>query len=84
MNRSFPRLILLVLVIAICVGFYQGWVTLSSHNPDGGNHKLNVDLTVDQDKIRQDANAVQQETNELIRKATGPVAEPNNSNLPNR
>ena len=83
MNRSFPRLILLILVIAIIVGFYRGWVTLTSSNPDGGNHKLNVDLTVDQDKIRHDANAVQQETNELLRKATGPVVEPSPARLPN-
>jgi hypothetical protein len=66
--------VLLVLVVGVvAVGFYRGWFSLSSRSPDAGSNKVNVNLTVDRDKIQEDAGAVKKTTTELVGKATGPA-----------
>jgi hypothetical protein len=66
---------LLVLVIGVVgVGFYRSWFTLSSPGPDTGPNKVNVNLTLDGDKMQEDASAVQKKTSELVRKVTEPAA----------
>ena len=57
-----------LIVLAVCVvgvGFYRGWFVLSSHSSDTGSHKIDVNLTVDQDKIKQDGEKVKDKTKEL-------------------
>ena len=64
------RLLAVVVVLALLViglGFYRGWFALSSSDPDNGSNKVNVNLTVDQDKMQEDAEAVQNKA----RDATG-------------
>jgi hypothetical protein len=68
------RLIAVVIVLALIVvgvGFYRGWFALSSSSADQGSNKVNVNLTVDRDKMQEDARAVQSKTAEL----TGTVTE---------
>jgi len=50
-----------LVVLALCVvgvGFYQGWFVLT--NPDSGeeSNKVNVNLTMDPDKAKEDAEAL--------------------------
>jgi len=62
------RLCWTVIVLAICVvgvGFYRGWFVVSSHPRETGSHKLDVNLTVDPDKMKEDAEAVKGKTKEL-------------------
>ncbi len=57
-----------LIVLAVCVvglGFYRGWFVLSSHSRDTGSHKVDVNLTVDQDKMKQDGEKVREKTKEL-------------------
>ena len=57
-----------VIVMALCViglGFYRGWFVLSSHNRDTGSHKVDVNLTVDPDKMKQDGETVKEKVTEL-------------------
>lgn len=70
MNRTIIT-VLLVLVAVVAIGFYRGWFTLSSHSPDAGTNKVNVNLTVDRGKMQADAEAVKNKATQLA----GNVAE---------
>ena len=63
MNRFYLWLIVLV-VIAVGVGFYRGWVTMSSGRQAESN-KVNVNLTVDPDKVKQDVETVKEKARDL-------------------
>ena len=56
MNRIYSWLIVIA-VLVICLGFYRGWFTLWSGRDVIGN-KVNVNLTVDPDKVKQDVDTV--------------------------
>lgn len=63
------RIIKVVLVLALCVavlGFYRGWFSLSSYGRDAQNDKINVSLTVDPEKMKEDVEKVKE-------KATAPT-----------
>jgi peptidoglycan hydrolase CwlO-like protein len=69
MRRSSITVVLVLLVCAIAIGFYRGWFTLSSHNPDAGTNKVNVNLTVDQGKMQEDVETLKNKAAELAGKA---------------
>ena len=75
MNRLFAVLIVLALLV-VGFGFYRGWFALSSRSPDAGSNKVNINLTVDGDKMQEDAQAVQEKTAELSGKAAEGTNEP--------
>lgn len=55
---------IVLLVIIIAVGFYRGWFALSGgREPEG--RKVDVHLTVDPDKAKQDAKAVKEAAKDL-------------------
>ena len=63
----------MLIVLALVVvgwGFYRGWFALSSSEADKGN-KVNVNLTVDGDKVQEDVEAVKEKTAELTESVTG-------------
>ena len=64
MKRLYVVLIVLVLLV-VGVGFYRGWFALSSPGADQGSNQVNVNLTMDGDKMRQDAAAVKNKATEL-------------------
>ena len=68
MKRLYLSLIVLVLIV-VGVGFYQGWFALSSGR-QAESHKVDVNLTVDPDKMKEDAEKVKDKTKELTGKAT--------------
>ena len=66
------NLIWLLIVLAIFVvvlGFYRGWFALSSPR-DTESNKVNINLTVDPDKAKEDAETVKDKTTELTGKVT--------------
>lgn len=69
MNRLFVVLLLLV-VFVIGLGFYRGWFALSSPDADPGSQKVDVNLTVDRDKMQADVDAVKQSASETVDKVT--------------
>ncbi|HUQ70077.1 MAG TPA: hypothetical protein VM165_11165 [Planctomycetaceae bacterium] len=75
MNRLFAVLIVLLLLV-VGFGFYRGWFALTSRSPDVGSNKVNINLTVDGDKMQDDARAVQDKTAELSGKLTEEVNGP--------
>lgn len=66
--------VLVVLVLCmVVVGFYRGWFSLSLH--DGGAESNKVTLTVDPDKVKDDAEKVEDKTTELAGKASDEAKE---------
>ena len=55
--RGFLILVVLLLVGIVGLGFYRGWFQLSADNTD---HKAHTTLTVDQDKIQEDKEKVEE------------------------
>ncbi len=62
------RIIKILLVLAVCLallGFWRGWFSVSSGTRDVESNKVDVTLTVDPDKAKQDAAQVKQKAGEL-------------------
>ena len=58
------KLLFVLVLVLVGVGFYRGWFSLSSHGRDESN-KVGVNLTVDPDKAKEDAEKVIDKTTEL-------------------
>ena len=71
MKRFRPLLIVLA-VIVISLGFYRGWFTVSGSR-EAVSHKVDVNLTVDTDKVKADAETVKNKATELTNKTTEKV-----------
>ena len=69
MKRLYLTLIVLAVVV-VGVGFYQGWFALSSGR-QAESQKVDVHLTVDPEKMKEDAGKVKDKTKGL----TGQVNE---------
>ena len=83
MNRSIVTVLLVLLVCVVAFGFYRGWFAVSRRGPDATTNQVNVNLTVDRDKMQSDANLVQKKATELTGNATGranELAAPANDN----
>lgn len=66
------RIISVLLVLALCVvalGFYRGWFSMSSRPHDAQSNKIDVGLTVDPDRMKEDTRMVRDKTTELSDKA---------------
>ena len=74
--KRFIAVVAVVALLVIGVGFYRGWFAVSSSEGDKSSNKVNVNLTVDGDKIEEDAEAVKNKTTELTGKITNPTPEP--------
>lgn len=58
------KMLFVLLLVAVVVGFYRGWFAFSSHGRDESN-KSTVSLTVDSDKMKEDARKAKDNTTEL-------------------
>ena len=74
--KRFIAVVVLVVLLLIGVGFYRGWFAASNSEAGKASNKVNVNLTVDRDKIEEDAEAVKNKTTELTGKITNPTPEP--------
>jgi hypothetical protein len=75
MRQSTIPIVLLLLACVVAIGAYRGWFSLSSGSSDAGRNKVNINLTVDQEKMQQDAAMVKEQAALLSRKVTEPVNE---------
>ena len=73
MKRFRPLLILLA-VIVVGLGFYRGWFTVSGSR-EAVSHKVDVNLTVDTDKVKADAETVKDKAKELTGKTTNDASD---------
>lgn len=62
-------LFLLIVVIG-GIGFYRGWFSMSNHNDDwggsSGKRKVDISLSLDQEKIESDADAVKGQAQAIL------------------
>jgi hypothetical protein len=61
------RILKTLVVLGLCVvalGFYRGWLSLGSKDRDTESNTVDVTLTVDPDKIKEDVTKVSDETSE--------------------
>ena len=69
MNRLFAFLIVVVICLA-GIGFYRSWFTVSSPSSNAESHKVDINLTVDPDKVKADAGTVKEKAAELTGQTT--------------
>lgn len=62
--RWFVKGVLVLLLCVLGVGFARGWFALSK-TPDTDSNKVNINLTVDPDKVKEDAEKVKGLPNEI-------------------
>jgi predicted negative regulator of RcsB-dependent stress response len=65
MKTLFGAIVLLLLGL-VCLGFYQGWFHITTHNTD---QKSSASITVDKDKIRADESKAKEKMEEFGQKA---------------
>jgi hypothetical protein len=67
------RIIGAVALLTLCVvvlGFYRSWFTLSRPTSDNNGNKINVQLSVDSDKVSSDVAQAQDKAAELAGQGT--------------
>lgn len=65
-----------LVVLALCnvgVGFYQGWWVMSTHRDGDGSNKVDVNLTMDPDQAKADAEVLKAKARNLTRKPAGKI-----------
>ena len=68
-------LLTLLAVIVVSVGFFRGWFSVSGSRA-AVSHKVDVNLTVDPDKVKADAKTVKDKAKELTGEATAETVTP--------
>lgn len=63
-------LLSVVVVLVVGVGFYRGWFALSSQSRDTESNKVDMNLTLDRGKVKDDVEEVKDKTTELVHKTT--------------
>jgi hypothetical protein len=63
------RMLLVLAIILIVVGLVRGWFALSGPSRQPQTNKVDVNFTVDPEKMKQDAGRVEEKAEELKDKA---------------
>lgn len=75
--KRFRSWLIVLAIIVVSLGYYRGWFTVSGSR-EAVSHKIDVNLTVDPEKVKADAESVKAKATELTGKKTGYVSEPDN------
>ncbi|MFM9964886.1 MAG: hypothetical protein ACKV2Q_27090 [Planctomycetaceae bacterium] len=70
--RRFRLFLIVFATIVISLGFYRGWFALSGSR-EAVSHKVDVNLSVDTEKVKADAESVKDKAKELTGKPTEKV-----------
>ena len=71
--KRFRSWLMVLAIIVIGLGFYRGWFTMSGGR-EPVSHKVDVNLTVDTDKVKADAETVKDKATELTGQTTKEVS----------
>jgi hypothetical protein len=74
--KKLIRVIVVLALLLIGLGFYRGWFAVSNPGPDTGSSKMNLNLTVDPDKMKEDVETVKKKTTDLKDNVTGEKSPP--------
>lgn len=70
--KNFIVLLVVLLLVVAGIGFYRGWFTTATSTTD---HKTNVNLSVDREKIQDDMDSLKKRTSSALESKT-PVSPP--------
>ncbi len=68
-RSSLFGILFVVVACIVAVGFLRGWFVFDSSLPEPGSNKRNYNLTVDPDKVKADAAALEKKAGELTGKS---------------
>jgi hypothetical protein len=68
--KRFGAVLFVLAILTIGLGFYRGWFAVSRSPSGAGSNKVNVNLTVDPDKMKSDTTMVKERTFQPTREAT--------------
>jgi hypothetical protein len=68
--KRFGGVLFVLAILTVGLGFYRGWFAVSRSGPGLGSNKVNVNLTVDPDKMKSDTTMVKERTFQPTREAT--------------
>lgn len=72
--RKLGLMLIVLVVIVASLGFYRGWFTLSGGRESNSN-KVDVNLSLDTDKVKRDAEIAKEKATELADKAKEAVTD---------
>ena len=64
MNKLFGAFVLIIILVA-AVGFNRGWFSMSTENQQPEGHKIDVNISLDGDKVKAEADTVKEKAVEL-------------------
>lgn len=64
-RMNFARIFFVLVLCVVGLGFYRGWFALSSQSGGSGENTIDVNLTLDPDKAKADAHAVEDKARDL-------------------
>ena len=70
--KRFRSLLIVFAIISVGLGFYRGWFTVSGGR-EAVTHKVDVNLTVDTDKVKSDVESVKDKAHDLSHQANDTV-----------
>jgi hypothetical protein len=63
-RHRFAKFLVVVVLCVLGVGFARGWFSVSK-SPDTEGNKININVTVDPEKVKEDADQVKELPNKL-------------------
>jgi len=73
--RALIKVLVVLLICLIGLGFCLGWFSLSTSSPDKEGDKVNVNVSVDKGKIKSDVKKAEGEVQEEIKELEGKAKE---------
>jgi hypothetical protein len=61
------RLVLFALIALVAIGFYRGWFTLSRSAPGKNGEKVNINMSVDEGKMKSDVKKAEEKVKERVK-----------------
>lgn len=65
--RSLVKVLIVLVVILIAIGFYRGWFGFSRSVSDQEGNKVEVKMSVDKGKIKSDVSKAEEKVKEEVR-----------------
>jgi hypothetical protein len=69
--RSWIKVLAVVLICLVAIGFYRGWFSVSSSHSEPDGRKVDVDLTVDKGKMKSDIRKAERKVGKEVKEVEG-------------
>lgn len=69
--RSMIKLLVLLLICLVGIGFYRGWFSFSNLSPNTDGNRVNIDVSLDKGKMKSDIKEAEQKVKEEVKELEG-------------